>query len=581
MRALFLTLLILILIFNISYAFNVPYQFLTDYNHYQFIVKVVNTTPQNKYYLCEIDSLRCSEIKNENHKLNLFNTFYSPDKNKAIFQVRNSGSYFTFLNIWPFTIKVLPIKEKISDVVFDNYKLAVFTSKKLFIISIVDESILQTINLPQKSSKFRISDDFKQLIYFRNDKNNKISLYLLNIDDQSEKLLTEINNHRNSIGYVEFVNDQIFFTLNNNFTEVYIYDLRFNKLEKLYDENFLIDDVIKIKNKIYFTANKDNPLIWSLYEFDPQTKITTKIYEGIAYEFKLTQMRDYLVFKSTGELPPQITFYDLKNKTFKNLNLDLKTQKIKTGDIVNVENIYSVLLKPDNFDSQNEYDLIVWLHGGPMRQTSVGHHPYFAYGVYDYLLENLRKNNYLIIKIDYPGSWGYGKEYQNSLKNNIGKLDAEAVLKVVNYLKNNFKIKNIHLIGNSYGGYLSLKTLYEHPEIFTSAVSINGVSDWWTLIKKIPSSIFTEYFNGSPNRNNKNLYDQASIFLKPEKLKDKKIILIYGTNDETIPNEQTLLFYEKYKDIADIQLLELDDGHSITKKENLEKILNLLLRALK
>ncbi len=156
----------------------------------------------------------------------------------------------------------------------------------------------------------------------------------------------------------------------------------------------------------------------------------------------------------------------------------------------------------------------------------------------------------------------------------MAKLDVESVIKFVNYLKSTSRIKNIYLIGNSYGGYLSLKLLYEYPEIFTAAVSINGVSDWWSLIKDVPSSPFRYYFNGTPYSHNKDLYDQASVYLEPQRLRDKKILLIYGQNDDMVPIYQSRLFNFRYRNIAKITMKSYpNEGHIILSKENIEDIL--------
>lgn len=130
---------------------------------------------------------------------------------------------------------------------------------------------------------------------------------------------------------------------------------------------------------------------------------------------------------------------------------------------------------------------------------------------------------------------------------------------------------------NSYGGYLALKTIYEFPHLFEGVVSINGVTDWWTLIKNNPNSIFKIHFNGIPNKGNFFLYNQASLFLEKERLKDKKILIIYGNQDRTISLSQQKIFINNYKNIAKIIYQELEENHIIKSKESLEKILFLIL----
>ncbi len=50
-------------------------------------------------------------------------------------------------------------------------------------------------------------------------------------------------------------------------------------------------------------------------------------------------------------------------------------------------------MNPNNYDLNKPYTLLIWLHGGPYRQTSYGYHPFHSYGIYDSILELLRKDN--------------------------------------------------------------------------------------------------------------------------------------------------------------------------------------------
>jgi dipeptidyl aminopeptidase/acylaminoacyl peptidase len=151
------------------------------------------------------------------------------------------------------------------------------------------------------------------------------------------------------------------------------------------------------------------------------------------------------------------------------------------------------------------------------------------------------------------------------------------VVDTYNNLKKEFKINKSFLMGNSYGGYLALKTLYEYPNLFEGAISINGVVDWYDLIKNNPKSIFRIHFNGPPSKKNIYLYDQASIFLNKKNLKNKKVLIINGNNDTTIPARQKKLFINYYKNIAKITDYSFDEGHVLQKQQTFDQILSLIL----
>jgi dipeptidyl aminopeptidase/acylaminoacyl peptidase len=573
--------------FAFAFSFNFPYQYLVDYNQDKILIKV-SKNDNGDYYVCDLNNLNC-EYKGKTPQ-NLNNTilpdnFFSQDFNLLISQLKINNKYLTFLfkkqdNKYNFNA-LIPFYKKINKVFFskDNKKSIFISNSFGYVLDIQKNKILKNFKLTPGFSYISASPSLKYLaLYYPAPISNPIRKFILfDIDKNKEEvfgqekldywdLLTENNK------IFEFINDDklLFLDDKDNFQTLYLYDIGNKKISRLFDDNFVIKDFVVSSNLVYFTANKENRLKWDLYSYDLNTKNVNKIMDNVAYDFPLIKVKNFLIAKEAGEFPPRIVLIDSSNNK-KDLSLNLNSEKIKIGEILNFENIYSVILKPNNFDSNKEYNLLIWLHGGPHRQSSLGYHPYFSYGVYDYLLDKIKDENFIIAKVDYKGSFGYGRDFAN-LKNKVGKDDVESVLKILNYLKSNYKIGKIYLMGNSYGGYLSLKTIYEKPEIFEGAISINGVTDWFELINSNPYSVFSIHFNGFPDESNINLYDQASIFLDKERFKNKRFLIIYGENDKTVPNGQSKLFYDAYKNTANITIKSYNDDHTVTSEEGLKNL---------
>ena len=141
-----------------------------------------------------------------------------------------------------------------------------------------------------------------------------------------------------------------------------------------------------------------------------------------------------------------------------------------------------------------------------------------------------------------------GRKYSESIKESVGKGDIEDVMEATKYMKNQYKISDTYLAGNSYGGYMSLKSIVEYPDTFKGIFSINGVTDWESLLVKMQTSIFNTHFNGLPNNTNRSLYDQASIINKISNLENQRIEIIQGEADRTVPLWQATLLNGKLKD---------------------------------
>lgn len=348
---------------------------------------------------------------------------------------------------------------------------------------------------------------------------------------------------------------------------------------RIFRSNFTVNNFLFGKDGLlYVTANKKNPLVWSLYSYDLTGQSMREVSDNVLYWPPPQRVGTFIVFlRSKNELP---ALYAVSTETRAVMQLPIPQKNgpffIASGTIKNFSGRYGVLYTPDGYEKKKSYPLIIWLHGGPSRQTSPSFHSYRSYGTYDAMLEYLRKNGFVILKLDYRGSYGYGKKFAEDLKGNVGNLDVKDVVDATTALKKEMRIEEVYPMGTSYGGYLALRALAGKPSLFSGAVSVNGVTDWWTLIKNDLSSIFKVHFNGPPSSKNKILYDQASIFLRLNKLKDKKIILVNGAEDVTVPHRQTTMLYDALVERGiDATIISYEnEGHVLSNSANLDDLCN-------
>jgi dipeptidyl aminopeptidase/acylaminoacyl peptidase len=304
-------------------------------------------------------------------------------------------------------------------------------------------------------------------------------------------------------------------------------------------------------NYIYYVGNtKENPYIWSLYKLNLKTGEDKVVETYVSYLDKMTKIGDTIIFNHLQEKGYGPEIYNTKTNKISNFIIpNINTKKIIINEeYVKVGNSTGVVMTPLNYDPTKTYPTVIWLHGGPLRQASLGYHPYHSYGIYDSMLKLLQKNNVIILKLDYRGSYGNGRVYSESIKGTIGKGDIDDVTEAVKYLKNQYHISNFYLAGNSYGGYMSLKAMVDYPKTFKAIFSINGVTDWESLLNQMKTSIFNTDFNGAPNEYNKKLYDQASIINNISNLKNQRLEIIQAEADRTIPLWQSVLLVNKLKE---------------------------------
>ncbi len=313
-----------------------------------------------------------------------------------------------------------------------------------------------------------------------------------------------------------------------------------------------VDDFIFTDNDtIYYIGNdKSNPYMWSLYRYDLSRKEETVLDTMVSYSDPLVKIGSNIIYNHLQEDGYSPKAYNVKTKAIKQFQTPYIKQNtnILKQEIIKHDTIKGVIMKPDPDTFARSYPLVIWLHGGPYRQTSYGYHPFHSYGTYDSILELLRKNDVMVLKLDYRGSFGFGRTYSEGIKNTVGIGDTEDIMTAITYTKNKYGVTDVYLMGNSYGGYMALRALVEHPSAFAGVVSINGVTDWEKLLNDMQTSIFNVHFNGAPNEANKDLYKKASILDKVDNIKKQRISIISGVSDRTIPYTQATLMYDKLKE---------------------------------
>ncbi len=321
---------------------------------------------------------------------------------------------------------------------------------------------------------------------------------------------------------------------------------------KLATSAYQADDFFFTDNQtIYYVGNSvSNKYIWSLYRYNLATGKDAALETGVSYVDPLRKIGSAVVFnrlQTKGYGPEMYNTSTKKIIQFKVPNISTAKKTPTNEEIITVGAATGVLMTPTSKDMTKSFPLVIWLHGGPYRQTSYGYHPYHSYGIYDSILELLRKDNAVVFKLDYRGSFGFGRAYAEGIKGSVGKGDVDDVMAAIAYAKNRYHISGVYLAGNSYGGYLSLAAIAEHADALTGVMSINGVTDWESLLVRMQNSIFNTEFNGLPIDGNRALYDQASIYNKIQNIGNQPIKIIAGEADRTIPFWQATDLYAKLK----------------------------------
>ncbi len=191
--------------------------------------------------------------------------------------------------------------------------------------------------------------------------------------------------------------------------------------------------------------------------------------------------------------------------------------------------IYGILYKPRDFDSNRTYPIINALYGGPgSREFGAG-----------YVSTPRAENNrgYLVVKVNNRGTGNRGKAFLGAAYLRLGDVDIQDHADAVRLLRQRPYVdgSRVGIVGHSYGGYMAAMGILKHPDVYTAAVNRAGVTDWRNY-----DTIYTERYMSTPQLNTQG-YDTGRA-MNPEyiaefKKHDRKMLIMHGMVDDNVhPN---------------------------------------------
>lgn len=228
--------------------------------------------------------------------------------------------------------------------------------------------------------------------------------------------------------------------------------------------------------------------------------------------------------------PPSTALFSSEGKLVKVLAQDEKPEKQLSELFSFTANdgstiLYGVLHKPEDFDPNKKYPLILSVYGGPDSRAVTNR---YQNGNRDC------EKGYLIAQVDNRGTSGRGKAFKAAVYKKLGDVDIGDQADGIRYLMKRPYVdaERIGIVGHSYGGFMAALGIVKHPDVFTAAVARAGVTDWRNY-----DSIYTERYMSLPQDNEEG-YDNGSAMKFVKNLTEKnKLLIMHGMVDDNVhPN---------------------------------------------
>ena len=415
---------------------------------------------------------------------------------------------------------------------------AAFKDANIFIEDVADGRATDLTPHQGEQSFFAadISPDGKTVLFTSNAENGYQNAGLL---DVATKKITWLTNDKWEVNAGKFSPDgaQVTWTANvDGNTDVVVEDLRTHKQQTL-----------PLAKGLNTLAGADTP-------FAQQGKVLLYAHNG-------------------ADSPNDLWVYDLvthkSTQVTNSLVVGVRSQDMVQPFLVHYPSkdgkwpISAWVYAPYNAERNGKNAAIVYLHGGPAGQTV---------NSFSRSIQYLANQGYFVIAPNYRGSTGYGKEFEDANRFDMGGGDLQDVVSAADWLAKTGYVdaKKIAVLGGSYGGYLSMMAVTKTPEHWAAAVPIVPFVNWFTEIQNEDPAL-REYdmaTMGDPMKDKARLQERSPInFVDQIKA---PVLLLAGGNDPRCPRteaEQVASAIKKRGGVVELKVYE-NEGHGFAKIEN-------------
>lgn len=295
---------------------------------------------------------------------------------------------------------------------------------------------------------------------------------------------------------------------------------------------------------VYYTSAEVSPIDNHLFKVDLKSGKKTRLTPAEGWH-KVTMSSDMKFFidnynslnvpriiclmQNDGKVVRELLKAENPTKDYNFGEITLGTVKTADGKFDN----YYRLIKPMDFDPSKKYPVIVYVYGGPHSQMvkNTWQGELRRWEMY------MAQQGYVVFVMDNRGTSNRGAAFEKAIHGQCGQAEMADQMEGIKFLKSlpYVDADRIGVHGWSYGGFMTISLITNHPEVFKVAVAGGPVIDWkWYEV------MYGERYMDSPHTNAEG-YAKVSLIRKAKDLKGK-LLICQGAIDNTVVWEHSLSF---------------------------------------
>ena len=329
----------------------------------------------------------------------------------------------------------------------------------------------------------------------------------------------------------------------DGFRHLYLYSGAGKQLDRMTEGNWEVTQLAGVDEKqniVYYVSTEGNPLERQLYSvhFDGTGRKPLTTPHGM-HAISMSPTTEYYVDTfSNLTSPPRRTIHSRDGaevsvfreadrkplEEYEILPTEILTVKAADGTM-----LYARLIKPPRFDPHHKYPAIVMVYGGPHAQSVRNAWSGLTWD------QALAYKGFVIWQLDNRGAAGRGHAFETPLYHRFGKVELEDQEQGLKYLiaQGYVDPARIGIYGWSYGGYMTLYSILNAPNLFKVGIAGAPVTNWHNY-----DTIYTERYLGLPSQNEEG-YKLGSAVTYADKLKGT-ILIVHNIEDDNVLFQNTL-----------------------------------------